>query len=472
MNNHPSKGFVSTENISYSIVIALVAVMTTNYFLPLIAFIIVIYAYRIWEENLIIFLTLSSFLLITSELSEVFRLFLNLTNLFVLVFFAFFHKKRFYKTKLLPKQVLIFVLILLSSLVISAIFSDYMLESLYLSVQQTLFLLLCICYFLLLDGNRTLNTLVYSLIFVALIVSISVLYQFIELGTNAFYLQEKIIIRTSGLYNNPNGVGLLLCCTIPLMLAFFFRRGLKMTTKCLFGGLIVFFFVVLMITDSRASILAICVSVSVFLYRLNKLYFYRFLKLSFLISLIVLLLFPQMLDYAILLIRADRIIVSTRNYFWEEGFQMFNSSPIFGVGPGLFDKYLYKYLPVMLGTFEEQQMNWAISGTAHNFFIFRLAEVGIIGLIPGVMLIALFLSYSNKLLIYFKSLNFEKYLLTLSIFSIGIGMTLRGFFESNGILTHGWITRDFPFWINFIIILYFVTEKKKSLDLQESNSYE
>ena len=55
-----------------------------------------------------------------------------------------------------------------------------------------------------------------------------------------------------------------------------------------------------------------------------------------------------------------------------------------------------------------------------------------------------------------KNLHSRKsYYLVVGIFSLGIGMLIRSFFESTGLLSHGWITRDLPFWICFAVIIHF-----------------
>ncbi|OGU82332.1 MAG: hypothetical protein A2254_00295 [Ignavibacteria bacterium RIFOXYA2_FULL_35_9] len=133
-------------------------------------------------------------------------------------------------------------------------------------------------------------------------------------------------------------------------------------------------------------------------------------------------------------------------------------NPIWGTGPGQFKNFMYHHIPVMLGSWDESQIAWIFKnaglGESHNFFLFRTAELGFLGLLGAILLPAIFIHLSFKVMKR-NFYNRRNYYLLVGIFSLGIGMLIRSFFESTGLLSHGWITRDLPFWICFAIIIHF-----------------
>ena len=60
-------------------------------------------------------------------------------------------------------------------------------------------------------------------------------------------------------------------------------------------------------------------------------------------------------------------------------------NPIWGTGPGQFKYFMYNHIPVMLGSWEENQITWIFKnaglGESHNFFLFKTAESGVFGLL-------------------------------------------------------------------------------------------
>ena len=53
-----------------------------------------------------------------------------------------------------------------------------------------------------------------------------------------------------------------------------------------------------------------------------------------------------------------------------------------------------------------------------------------------------------------KDTNSDYYLMSIAISSIGACLLGRAFLESTGLLTNGWITRDLPFWIAFMLLMF------------------
>jgi len=436
--------------IALSLSISVVAVIP---FVPLlIGLLIISIAVLIYGKKILILLTILSYLLLTSNNSESIRNYLNIFNLLLLSFLLLNEFGLDYKKlKKLPREIKIFFLIVFISSFLSSIFSEYISISLLTFLQQIVFCFICFVYYSFFQTKQDFFYLIYSIILIAFILGIGIFYQLYSKGITSIVLQSNIIYRPSGLYNNPNAVGLFYVISTPLIfMLFFFKKRLK--SIYLLSILFIFSLAVLMLTDSRASMLSVFISLSYMLFVLNRKLFKRVL-LAGVILIFILILIPSVQDFFALFFRTNRIFANIREYFHDVAFDIIKNNPIFGAGPGVFKEYLYKYLPVKLGSFEEQQMSWAISGTAHNFFLFRMADLGILGLITAVWLFAIFFNFSNKSIKFFREKDVELYIILITIKSIGLGLLSRAFFESTGLLTHGWITRDLPFWLVFIILI-------------------
>ena len=215
--------------------------------------------------------------------------------------------------------------------------------------------------------------------------------------------------------------------------------------------------VALLLTNSRAAILGATVSSFFIIYMMKKKLFIKILVVLVFCTVSLFLLFPDLIEIIFVFFRGGRVLSNTRYLMWQIAYDIIKDNPIFGVGPGMFKFYIYKYIPVMLGSWDELQIRWlyeyAEFGHAHNFILFLTSEVGILGLVSALTLPILFFFYSGKTLKIYKSNN-DIYNLIIGIIGLGIGIFVRSFFESTGLISYGWITRDLPFWIAFIIIIY------------------
>lgn len=52
-----------------------------------------------------------------------------------------------------------------------------------------------------------------------------------------------------------------------------------------------------------------------------------------------------------------------------------------------------------------------------------------------------------------KGMNKDYYVLSIAITGVGVGLLIRTFIEISGLLTYGYITRDLPFWLLFVILI-------------------
>ncbi len=157
-----------------------------------------------------------------------------------------------------------------------------------------------------------------------------------------------------------------------------------------------------------------------------------------------------------------------RYILWDIAFGIIKDNPIFGIGPGTFKYYIYKYLPVQLGSWNERLIYFvykeAGTGHAHNFWLYRFSELGIFGFIGAVALPFIFFYLIYKVRKHIKN-KFEYTVIVIAITGSIIGLLYRSIFESTGFLTNGWITRDLPFWIIFSIVIYIYQNLKNTSDI-------
>lgn len=155
-------------------------------------------------------------------------------------------------------------------------------------------------------------------------------------------------VRWFGMFNDPNDLGLALVLPVPFLVDRLLNKKYALVVLCL--PLLVYG---LYLTNSRGAMLSLLASV--FIYLVLR---YRSLKgcvVGLILAFVLIILGPsRMAD-----ISASEASAYGRIEAWYEGFQMFKSSPLFGVGAGRFTDYN----PL----------------TAHNSYLLVLAEMGIVG---------------------------------------------------------------------------------------------
>ncbi len=176
--------------------------------------------------------------------------------------------------------------------------------------------------------------------------------QQIGVGWTGIELSQGTRIQYVGIFNDPNDLGLLFVTCVP-MAAFLSGRGGMMGLRRLFWltvtGVLVYG---VYLTDSRGALLALLAVMGIYIWQRKGLLIAGALGAM---AVAVLLALPSRFSE----IDAEEESAQGRVESWYEGLQMFQSHPVFGVGP---DQYT-DYNPL----------------TAHNSFVLILAETGIIG---------------------------------------------------------------------------------------------
>ena len=160
-------------------------------------------------------------------------------------------------------------------------------------------------------------------------------------------------IRYIGIFNDPNDVGLVLACSLPMAFYLFscYRNGAARLLLAIAIGTILYG---IALTNSRGTTLATAMLAGLYLWR-NQGVFKTVIFGTAVIPVIL------MMSTRIDTISASEESAHGRIEAWYEGFQMLKSSPIFGVGFNRFTEHNHI--------------------TAHNSFVLALAELGIFGYI-------------------------------------------------------------------------------------------
>ncbi len=442
------------EIVLVSFLIAVAISLFLPYIVLLIPLLIIIPFVKKYEIKNLVLIIISAYLIITSDLTDNGRMILNICGPFLLLLLYILKSGlSLQKFRELPGNFKSFVTIVFIAVFLSAVFSDYFTLSVKTVIQQLIFFLIVFLIYSYVENIKDVKNIIYTMFLVAFLVCLGILYQLYTLGFQIFMIESNSILRVSGIYNSPNAVGLLLAVVMPLVIPFCFKDFTGNNYNYYFILFLIFLSTALIITNSRSSMLSFLISAAYIFYYFNRKLFIKVLVTS-LVLFLVLLFIPFFNDLLSLLFRTDRIFSNTRGFFWSVAFDIIKNNPVFGVGPGAFEEYIYKYLPVSLGGFFEKQMFWAKSGTAHNFFLFRTADLGILGFVTAVWLPIISIRLANKAITKYKEMNQELFYIVIAIKGTIVGLIARAFFESTGLLTHGWITRDLPFWLLIIILLY------------------
>lgn len=452
--------FINTINSKQQLilpvlVLALLLFVINSYIIILLGALLFVLTALVFKDKFLIPFIVISFLILTSDFTEIYR---NYINAFLILLIIYLYLKNFgISTKIiydLPNEAKYVVALAIISMFLSSIFSGDIFYALFITGRQILFFLIVFMLFSFITTKSMILSFINALVISSIILGVVIFYEILTKGLTLFSLQSHSINQFSGLYSNPNAVGLLLTVSIPLWIGVvLIKRKEKNNFRFLYYAVLLFLLTVLLLTDSRASIGAVFISIFFILWKFNPKYLrYFFIPIIFVVLLILII--PIFNEYLSIYFRVERIFENTRFYIWDMTFNIIKHNFLFGTGPGLFDTKIYPNLTVMLGSFEEQSIWWARSGTAHNFFLFKFAEDGILGLITAFYLFISLFKMGSKIEKQIKNKKSDYYLITLSISSIGAGLLGRAFLESTGLLTNGWITRDLPFWIAFMILIH------------------
>jgi O-antigen ligase len=170
--------------------------------------------------------------------------------------------------------------------------------------------------------------------------------------------RDGIRIMGTGIFNDPNDLGMTLVLAIPFVLSRVSAPDTRVLARLGAFIVLVALLAACYYTNSRGTILAIGVTFTVFAYRRAGPYSATAVALVGLVGILVLA--PSRMSE----MSADEDSAQGRIQAWSEGLQMFKANPVFGVGFGGFAD------------------NHGL--VAHNSFVHVLAELGMPGAVTFV----------------------------------------------------------------------------------------
>ncbi|MDD4899726.1 MAG: O-antigen ligase family protein [Candidatus Omnitrophica bacterium] len=248
-------------------------------------------------------------------------------------------------------------------------------------------------------SEKRLKSFIAVLSLSALVLGTDGIYQYF---THKDFIRQRpdlMIPRIYATFTSPSDFGCYLTIVIPFALAQIFVKTHKKALKLLFFGLFVLSFTCLVLTVSRGAWFAFIGSILFMSIWIHS------LAVFFLVLGVVLIVLQPSLNYYIkerlnnFFVFCDPSSID-RKYMWEAGWKMFLSRPILGLGLGTFMFNFKKFV----------NPGFAYISYAHNCYLQMLAEIGIIGSIAFLSILASFFFFGIKEL-FKKKLSFTWYTL-------------------------------------------------------------
>lgn len=337
-------------------------------------------------------------------------------------------------------KVFVLVFILGIWLIVSALLSENSADSFRSALRANFFFIVIYFLSLIYTEVKQIKSLIISLIVVACIVSLSVVFEFV---LKLQLINEGEVIRYDGLIGSPNltafsiVIGTLLI--IPYLknqkyLVFLFLLNLlalfltfSRSAWLLFGFAFLFYLFMTYPLKKYWQVYLITISVGVFIVGLFQDTIYDLARLKY--------------------------GITYRDYLWMGAINITIDYPFFGVGPENFSNYIKDYIHGV----EEGSEKWKILSYgfshAHSMILTNFAELGIPG---GLLVLSILVGFFIMLKRNFTNLSAEERI----CIAICMGFFIRGFFESGGFLSNGWFAFDIYMWLVVIISLNLTQIKK------------
>jgi O-antigen ligase len=151
-------------------------------------------------------------------------------------------------------------------------------------------------------------------------------------------------------------------------------------------------------------------------------------------------------------------VATGRDFILESVWNVIKSDFWLGHGPAGTKQVMYSHLPFMLGSPEEHfiYVHWSIIdfGHAHNFYLFFLSDMGLLGFLVSLLLPIIFISMGIRIIRKTKPADNFYYFLVIGIIGAGISLFIRGLFEWSNLISYGTLANDLPFWTIFVMLMF------------------
>ena len=467
-----SKLFRNTkkEIFLFSALLISIVLLFLNYIWVAFAFMLVLLLTILEGKKLLLFIVIVSFLTLTSTISVALRTAVQYLNIIIL--FYLFIKKfglNFSKYPIIPKEIKLLIVLVFLAMSFATVFSSHIILGIEQIVRTIIFFVIVYFIYSLVENISDIRLLLFALFTVAIIY---VLTLFIGFAKNNFDLVQMNINRVdkvSNDYINVNAIASFFIIVIPIALSFFL--DLKKNRIKLFLG--VFLFITLfglLISNSRAAILALALEFIFIFYNLNR----KILKITLIFAILITPLFfiNSISEYIDLYFRLKHLSTG-RDVIWDVIFKIIKDNYILGVGPAATKYFLFPHSDYLISSHQARFLAFHYNeiefGHAHNFYLFFWSDLGLLGLFTSLLLPFTYFKLGYITSKRFNILNRNYYLLTLGLIAAGIGLFIRAIFEWGNLISYGTIGTDLPFWLAFIMLAYFYkkTSNKKAEVLTE-----
>lgn len=459
------KEVLNRDSIITGLVLALFLYQFLNFAHFLIIPIFLVILLVLDKTDIILLIIISSFLIITRALGDNFRDLLQYLNFIILGILVV--KRNHNKVILFPsisKELIQFLVIYFVALFISSIFAEQLFTGWQHIFRQVIFFLMIYIIYSFIESNRTVIYLLISISIAALFHTLVNIYAFYEHNFDILaFGNDYFLSLGTDLLSHKNTIGVYIFYALIFSITYI-QIAKYSFVKVLIILQIFILSLGLLLLNSRGLILSIVVTGFYLLFNLKrKIFYYSTLILT---VIIILLFIPPLDTITNLYFRLDKISAG-RDMITNTTMSLIEHEWLLGTGPaGTRDK-LYNYLPYMLGSPEEiwirHHFNQIEFGHAHNYFLFMLSDLGILGLLSSIFLIYAYMRIGNRVYRYYQKADSKSAILILVIISLGIGMFVRGLLEWGGILGYGILATDLPFWITFSVLVYYDRKRNEEI---------
>ena len=256
---------------------------------------------------------------------------------------------------------------------------------------------------------------------VSAIVSVVALIQFAFVGDMRPEFFIGVDRRVNATFGNTTFFSSYIVLVVPILLAFAMHAGTTKWLRIATGTLVAALLVLLAMTSTRTSIIAMLIALPVFLAGMGN----RFKKIAIvlgvtaaLVAAAAIVALPK-LGERFMHSFDSTSTVARRVHFWESGMKAFLDAPLFGHGIGSYEHVMMRYRSpdYWVATSED------VTEHAHNELIETLAETGIIGVLAFCSLVILAVRSGVRSL---KTLRQRERLLVWGILCSLLGIAVDG----------------------------------------------
>lgn len=435
--------------------IAILFYFAVSYIIFTIFFTVALILFLKFGNKFLFVFAIVSLLTITSSFGEEVRMVIQVLDFSILLYLLLSkYGLNFCLYPKFPKEVIIFFIVFIVAIFLSFSFSNYPAKGYLFIFRMTIFFLIAYLVYSQIDSWANIKLVLFSLIIVSFIISISILIDFVQNSYSLANFINDSNFRSGGLITNVNAAGGLFAIIVPIILALYLKyREHKL--KYIFFILSLTIGIGIVLSSSRAAFLSLFISILFIAYKLNRNLFIYIIGILIIIVIMFIFISP-LNEFAILFFRIQDGL-SNRDFLWDMTINIIKENWLFGVGPGAYGSVTFNYFPVMFDSWQGMVFIDLFNVTgggnvSHNFYLAMFSELGFLGFISSIMLPIIYLRLSFKTFKYYKDSNYSH--LLIGIIAVGLGMFVRANFDNVNIISIGYITNDLPFWIVFGLLMF------------------